>query len=252
MRNPVGGARIKLAAKEDGELLALTDDGLLESTDGARTWNARAGAPPVLLVASQPMGVTWGVSSDGSVFRDGDESGWRRLGSVAGRPEAFVATADRLFAATDQGIFESTDGASRLAIYASPEGPMRFTARRRPPFVVIQREFGCAPAALCLCGPPRLTSHRGCGPLTGPHEHQHCCCRDRPGGAQSERGRVPDGVPQYAGESAGKEDEQAGEHAIRAEDALPGRGGARAPTSPFSQIPRRVPPVLSPTQPRSA
>ncbi|MBN9492852.1 exo-alpha-sialidase [bacterium] len=116
-----GVRALSLAAKEDGRILATTEVGLLESTDGARTWTAPAGAPPVLLVASQPGTVTWGVSSDGGVFRDGGEAGWQRVGSVAGRPEAFGASADRLFAATGEGIFESSDGVSWIEVYANPE-----------------------------------------------------------------------------------------------------------------------------------
>lgn len=112
---------LSLAAKEDGTILATTEAGLLESTDGARTWTASGGAPPVLLVASQPGSVTWGISSDGGVFRDGGEAGWQRVGSVAGRPEAFGTSADRLFAATGEGIFESSDGVSWNGVYAIPE-----------------------------------------------------------------------------------------------------------------------------------
>lgn len=109
-----------IAREGSGRLLATTEGGLVESIDGGRTWNVLPG-PPILLVASQPNGTTWGITSDGIVYRNGSADLWQKVGSVAGEPEAFAASADRLFAATDQGIFESSDGISWSTVYTAPE-----------------------------------------------------------------------------------------------------------------------------------
>jgi hypothetical protein len=109
-----------IASEAGGRLLATTRDGLLESIDGGITWDVLT-APPIVLVASQPEGGTWGLTLDGAVYRRDIQHGWRKVGTTAGRPEAFAVTADRLFVATEQGIFESSDGASWTIMYATPE-----------------------------------------------------------------------------------------------------------------------------------
>jgi hypothetical protein len=110
-----------LAVDARGRLLATTAGGLLESTDGGRRWAASPGAPPFVLVAGQAAAAIWGLAPDGSVYRTGGEDGWRKVGTVAGKPEAFAASADRLFAATNEGIFESNDGVSWTIMYSNGE-----------------------------------------------------------------------------------------------------------------------------------
>lgn len=110
-----------IAASGDGRILATAEGGLLESTDGGWTWSALAESPPLLFVASQPSGATWGIAPDGAVYRNGGQGGWRKVGTVPGQPEAFAASADRLFAATNEGIFESDNCGAWTTIYSAPE-----------------------------------------------------------------------------------------------------------------------------------
>lgn len=113
-------AAFSIATLADGGLLATTEGGPVKSTDGGRTWAALPGAPRLLLVSRQPEGPVWGVTSAGAVYRSSGDEGWRQVGTLIGEPEAFAASAERLFAATDEGIFESSDGASWSAIYTNP------------------------------------------------------------------------------------------------------------------------------------
>lgn len=98
---------------DDAEhLVGAGPDGLLESTDGGRTW-AAADGPPVVALSWDAEAGLWGTASDGSVWRRADER-WERAGNLPGEPQAFLATADVLYAAAHDAqdrtaIFQSTD-----------------------------------------------------------------------------------------------------------------------------------------------
>ena len=94
---------------------------VLASTDAGRTWSPLAGTPALVLVTVQPGGSTWGLDRNGAVHRRTATASWESIGTVQGRPEAFAASADRLFAATAKGIFESRDGKSWSMLYATPD-----------------------------------------------------------------------------------------------------------------------------------
>ncbi|MEJ7846013.1 MAG: F510_1955 family glycosylhydrolase [Acidimicrobiales bacterium] len=106
---------------EDPDLiLGATPDGLVESTDGGRTWDATDG-PAAVTVAWDATTGQWAIDETGTVFHveDGD---WRPVGSLPGTPQALLATADSLYAAavgTDgaTGIYRSTDGADWRLLY---------------------------------------------------------------------------------------------------------------------------------------
>lgn len=88
-------------------------DGLVQSTDGGRNWEDAEGPPTVALSWDAEAGL-WVVADDGAVWRrEGTE--WERTGDVPGQPHAFVATADRLYAA-------AADPGGRTTIYESPDG----------------------------------------------------------------------------------------------------------------------------------
>lgn len=93
-------------------IVAAGADGVLDSTDGGRTW--RDGEGPGLLATSwHPDAGLWGVDPIGFIWhRDG--TGWERAGALPGEPQALAATADALYAAAFDdnsvtGIYRSTD-----------------------------------------------------------------------------------------------------------------------------------------------
>ena len=87
--------------------------GLVQSTDGGRTWNVTEG-PPVIALSWDGDAGLWGAAADGTVWRR-EGSDWTRTGSLPGQPHAFLATADGLYAA-------AADPQDRTAIYESPDG----------------------------------------------------------------------------------------------------------------------------------
>lgn len=106
---------------DDAErLVAMTDAGLAESTDGARSWVPIDGPPVVFLSWDADAGL-WGVDSNGAVHvRRG--SSWEERGDLPGPPQAFLATATELYAAASDGertgIYVSDDGQSWQLRYA--------------------------------------------------------------------------------------------------------------------------------------
>ncbi len=111
-----------IAVEAKMTVLATTPKGLARSVDDGRSWTLVADAPALVLVATQPGIGPWGIDGKGTVYRNGPAGGWDSVGTVQGRPEAFGATKERLFAATDRGIFESRDGRSWTALYLAPGG----------------------------------------------------------------------------------------------------------------------------------
>lgn len=98
---------------DDAEhIVGAAPDGLIESTDGGRTWH-QADGPQLVVVSWDPDAGLWGADPGGIVWRfDGPD--WGRTGTLPGQPQAFLATPDALYAAAaDQsaitGIYESTD-----------------------------------------------------------------------------------------------------------------------------------------------
>lgn len=84
-----------------GELVRSVNRGLLEPVTGAPTLTA---------IDWQPQGPLVGTSPDGTVMTSADgTSGWQETGSLDGLVGALDATPRRWHAATETGIYESTD-----------------------------------------------------------------------------------------------------------------------------------------------
>lgn len=97
-------------------VLATTEQGLVRSSDGGRSWSAVAGAPLLVVLSWAPQGQLYGVMPDGTVQHsvDGGES-WDRRGTVGAAPEAVTVDVrdgrEVLYvAAADRGILASADG----------------------------------------------------------------------------------------------------------------------------------------------
>jgi photosystem II stability/assembly factor-like uncharacterized protein len=106
---------------EPGSVLAITEQGLLRSHDGGRTWTSILGAPRLAVLAWEDVLI--GVGPDGAVHRSSDAGRtWTPAGDVGGQPEA-VALATR---AGVQTLYVAVAG---LGILASTNRGTTFTLR---------------------------------------------------------------------------------------------------------------------------
>jgi hypothetical protein len=101
-------------------IVGAAPDGLVESTDGGRTW-APADGPPIVALAWDATIGLWGVDPDGTVSRIADGE-WEEVGALPGAPQALLATADGLYAAAVDdtgatGIYRATDGTDWQLLY---------------------------------------------------------------------------------------------------------------------------------------
>ena len=89
---------------------ATTDEGaLVRSVDNAALVPV-AGAPTLTAIDWQPNGPLVGVAPDGTVMvSTAGQSDWQKSGSLDGPVEALDASPGRWHAATDTGVYESTD-----------------------------------------------------------------------------------------------------------------------------------------------
>lgn len=94
-------------------IVAAGPDGLVDSTDGGRTWNGTEG-PPLVAVSWDANAGLWGADTSGGVWQQ-EGSQWDPTGNVGGEPQALLATPDSLYAAAHSrgdvtSIYRSTDG----------------------------------------------------------------------------------------------------------------------------------------------
>ena len=112
-----------VSAEEPERIVGTGPDGLIQSTDGGRAWEAVDGPRLVTLSWDSEAGL-WGAAADGTVWRrDGSE--WITTGELTGQPHALLATAGGLYAAAadPEGrttIYESTDGRQWDLRYQDP------------------------------------------------------------------------------------------------------------------------------------
>jgi hypothetical protein len=107
-----------LAADRRGRVvLATTEDGLRRSTDGGRSFAAVAGAPLLLLVASNGGTLFTGVTPGGEVWSSADDGvTWRVRGAVPGQePQALAAAGDAVAVVFDGQVLVSADGGATFA-----------------------------------------------------------------------------------------------------------------------------------------
>lgn len=109
-----------IGARPDG----LRHGGLIESTDGGRTWNDIDG-PHLVVVSWHADGGLWGAEQDGRVWHR-DSSGWTQAAELPGAPQALLAAADALYAAIH-------DADERAAIYRSTDDGRTWDLRYRDP-----------------------------------------------------------------------------------------------------------------------
>jgi hypothetical protein len=102
------------------ELLATTEQGLVRSTDGGRTFTAVSSPAPLLLVDWPATELLVAVDTGGVVYRSVDGGvNWIRQGAVRGQPEALATHGE-------SGVYI----AAGADIYASSDGGRTFTPRQ--------------------------------------------------------------------------------------------------------------------------
>ncbi len=103
-------------------VIGASQNGLLESADGGRSWQPVESPGLVALSWDSEMGL-WGVEPDGTVHRrDRAGSTWKQQGRLPGQPEAMLARGGVLYAAALEddvtGIYRSDDdGATWRLVY---------------------------------------------------------------------------------------------------------------------------------------
>jgi len=105
-----------------GQPDGLLPGGLTESADGGRTWTEAEG-PDLVVVSWDADAGLWGAERGGAVWHR-STSGWERAGEVPGASQAFLATADALYAAVH-------DADDRTAIYRSTDDGRTWDLRYR-------------------------------------------------------------------------------------------------------------------------
>ncbi len=115
-RSQLGMRDFAVSPADPDTLLATTEQGLVRSTDGGRTWQQVRGAPTLAVLAWTEQASLFGIAPDGAVQHSADGGHtWTARGNAGGQPEAVtVDTRDGdstlYVAVSDRGILASSDG----------------------------------------------------------------------------------------------------------------------------------------------
>lgn len=109
-------ADFAVSPEDPDVLIATTEQGLVQSADGGRTFEAVSDAPLLVFVGWAEDGTLAGVTPEGVLYTaDAPDGDWTERGNVGGQPEALtVHSADEIYAATDGAVLFSTDGGTRF------------------------------------------------------------------------------------------------------------------------------------------
>ncbi|WP_066889547.1 F510_1955 family glycosylhydrolase [Carbonactinospora thermoautotrophica] len=112
-RARLAAADIEVHPTDPNTVLATTEQGVVRSTDGGRTFRPTSGGTLQMLLAWPTTVSLYAVDPAGtlSVSVDGGNT-WKAISTIpGGRPQAFEAVDQRrLLAVTGEGIYESRDG----------------------------------------------------------------------------------------------------------------------------------------------
>jgi photosystem II stability/assembly factor-like uncharacterized protein len=116
---------IAVSPADPAVILATTDEGVVRSSDGGKTFTQ--GQKPVMALLSwSTKDALYGIDMSGGLNRSTDGgTTWKKVSTVpGGRPQALTAVAaEHVLAATQTGVFESKDGGKtfkeRLAVTSS-------------------------------------------------------------------------------------------------------------------------------------
>lgn len=117
---PVAGFAVDPANPD--RIIAAGERGLLDSTDGGRTWRDRPGPSLRTLSWDATAGLV-GAAPGGTIHHSADAGAtWQRAGQLPGEPEALLATAAEWYAAAEEsegttGIYRSADSGKNWELY---------------------------------------------------------------------------------------------------------------------------------------
>ncbi|MDX8056211.1 exo-alpha-sialidase [Lentzea sp. BCCO 10_0798] len=101
-------------------ILAATEQGVVRSNDGGRTFASTAGSPRLTHLDWSDGDIVIGVASDGIVHVSGDSAAtWIARGRIAGTPAALATKGSDVYIATESAIHISTDSGSTFTIRQS-------------------------------------------------------------------------------------------------------------------------------------
>ncbi|MFJ7068550.1 F510_1955 family glycosylhydrolase [Streptomyces sp. NPDC101115] len=116
-------------AKAGATVLATTEQGVVRSTDGGRTFGAPLSPQVVAYVSWAAPDALFGADPSGTLLRSADGgASWTRVARLpGGAPQALTAVdARRILAATGDGVYESADGGRtfvrRMAVASGGDG----------------------------------------------------------------------------------------------------------------------------------
>lgn len=114
-REPI--ADFAVSPKDADVLIATTQQGLVQSDDGGRTFEVVAGAPPMVFVGWAEDGTLAGVTPEGDLYAaDAPTGDWKERGDLGGQPEALtVHSAEEIYAAANGTVLVSTDGGATFS-----------------------------------------------------------------------------------------------------------------------------------------
>ncbi len=120
-RPPAPVFDLALAPGDAQHLVAASEQGLLSSRDGGRSWTVLNGQVAGLL-AWPTEDILFLVDAEGRVHRSSDEGrSFQPAGDVAGQPVAFMADGEDLYVALDDATVKgSADGGATWTVRAAP------------------------------------------------------------------------------------------------------------------------------------
>lgn len=109
---------------DGAHVIAATPAGLVESTDGGRSWSAPS-APVLATLAWDGDAGLWGIDPGGDVMQRSDTT-WTSVGSLPSSPQAFLVESDTMYAAAGgsgepTAIYRSSNGREWKLVYQDPQ-----------------------------------------------------------------------------------------------------------------------------------
>ncbi|WP_143086638.1 F510_1955 family glycosylhydrolase [Lentzea flaviverrucosa] len=116
-RGRVAMVDFTISSTDPDVILAATQQGVVRSADGGRTFAPAAGSPRLTLLDWSEGDVVIGVAPDGIVHVSGDSAAtWTARGRIAGTPAALATKGSEVYIATESAVHASTDSGSTFTI----------------------------------------------------------------------------------------------------------------------------------------